>query len=135
MERIFPSLRRERGGVWDSVRSGRAGPCLIVSGLVLLAVAALPGCLLPTKPRAGSAPGEMPPVYEGQSLRSIGERALTAAEDAADAGKLRESQALYQRAIWAFEYHLLLTGEEPPLLEAAREGLAEVSASGEGNPP
>ena len=107
-----------------------------LAGLLLLLGAS--GCIPPLKHRSGpDAVGGMPSVYEGQSLRSIGEHALVAGEDALAAGHLSEARALFGRALWAFEYHLLLTGEEPPLLDAARDGWDSTGGDegGEGGAP
>ena len=136
MREILP-LRRWRGQ--PGIPPGRAGRRFALSSIamaLLPAAITMSGCLLPTvRPRAAFPSGEIPPVYEGQSLRSIGEQALVAAEEAADAGWIETSQILYRRAVWAFEYHWLLTLEEPPLLEAARKGQAEASRGEKGEIP
>lgn len=58
-----------------------------------------------------------------QSLVEIGERSLEVAETMERDGQYPDAHASYRRALWAFNYHEHLTGEEPLLLEEAQEGV------------
>ena len=56
------------------------------------------------------------------SLVEIGERSLESAERFEAAGNYRDADISYRRALWAFDYHEKLTGEQPILLDEAAEG-------------
>lgn len=58
-----------------------------------------------------------------QSLVEIGERSLELAELKENDNQIAEANASFRRALWAFEYHEHLTGEEPLLMEEARDGV------------
>ena len=116
-------MARESGRLFARFPLNLRNSRLRLAALAALTIASA-GCLpeMRSKVRATDADG-LPTVREGQSLRSIGEQALRAAEEFEDAGRLDAARALYSRAVWAFGYQFRLTGEEPLLLEAARDGL------------
>lgn len=61
------------------------------------------------------------------SLVEIGERSLESAERFEAAGRWRDADISYRRALWAFSYHERLTGEQPLLLDEARNGTSRMA--------
>ena len=68
------------------------------------------------------------PSGPNAGLLAIGEQALTRAEDFEDAGRAVQAREAYARAVWAFDYSRRLTGGEPLLLDAARDGWERTGA-------
>ncbi|MDR1533545.1 MAG: hypothetical protein LBU64_00370 [Planctomycetota bacterium] len=97
----------------EAAGGGRRRPGRLFAGiLILLGLAWSPGC----SEAAGGGRGL------NQSLLEIGELSLEQAEKLEARGKSGEANILYRRALWAFRYHERLTGEQPFLLDDARDG-------------
>ncbi len=62
------------------------------------------------------------------SLVEIGERSLESAERFEAAGHWRDADISYRRALWAFSYYERLTGEQPLLLDEAKDGARRLAA-------
>lgn len=69
------------------------------------------------------------------SLIEIGEQAIEKAEKLEAESRDQDALEAYERAVWAFEYHLQLTGTPPLFFEEARQGRDRLRAKVEASQP
>lgn len=89
----------------------------ILKRIILSMALAAGGCLA-----GGCAPDGHGHMSANLSLVEIGERSLESAERFEAQGNWRDADNSYRRALWAFDYHERLTGEQPILRDEAVDG-------------